>query len=189
MLHGARIGSLIGAIFGLVFFLANAEYLGSPTGNFVEIIGIILFLVTIYFGIFNGRDEVAASPPSRAAMRVYGIAVGIEVVALIGGLALISQVFKAEYLSPMWIGLVVGVHFLPFAKAFGAQVFRLLGVAMIAVALVGALVGTVIDHRLSYWAAIVEGLLLFASVIFGPAYNARHDPEKDAGNNSAAAAG
>lgn len=175
MLHGARIGSLIGAIFGLVFFLANSGPLGSPTANILEIIGIVLFLVTVYFGIFNSRDEIDANPPSRDAMRVYGIAVAIEVVALIGGLALIGLVFHAEYLSPMWSGLVVGVHFLPFAKAFGAAIFEILGVAMIAVAIIGALAGAIIDHRLSYWAAIVEGLLLFAAVIFGPIYNARHN--------------
>src|SRR5918998_123970 len=96
------LGSLIGAVGGLVFVLVNAGGL-----------------------------------PPRESLRPYLVAVGAMAVAIpLGSVALRRLVDRPELTLP-WVVLVVGLHFLPMAAAFGGPVFRTLGLGLALVALLG----------------------------------------------------
>jgi hypothetical protein len=72
--------------------------------------------------------------------RFWLITVG-EVVALFGGGAALNVTGHPGYVIA-WFAAVVGAHFLAFGRYFWVG-FRWLGVAMIAAAIVGAVVGAI----------------------------------------------
>jgi hypothetical protein len=63
-------GSIIGAIAGLVFVLVNAG--AVPASLTWRIVAIVVFAATILFAVVCGT-KVDQVPPSRAALRTYGI--------------------------------------------------------------------------------------------------------------------
>ncbi|MGX6601501.1 hypothetical protein ACWKSP_05100 [Micromonosporaceae bacterium Da 78-11] len=99
-----------------------------------------------------------------AALRRYGIIVGLEFgIAAIGAVALLLA-RQSTYLAP-WICLVVGAHFLPLAPVLENPALVGLGVLLVAV----AVAGVVVHRRTGLPASAVTGagagvsLLAFAS--------------------------
>ncbi|WP_375426642.1 hypothetical protein [uncultured Friedmanniella sp.] len=102
---GQRLGSLIGAIGGLLFVQLNAGGLGRPVGTVVRVAGVAVF--------------------------------------------------------------VVGVHFLPFARAFHVDLFRPLSVALIGIAVGGSVLALPADPRAVPAAAVAAGAVLLAFAVVG----------------------
>lgn len=69
----------------------------------------------------------------------YRVTVVAEVVALIGGNVVLNATGHPRYII-VWVALVVGAHFLAFARLFWAG-FYWIGAALLAAAASGALVG------------------------------------------------
>lgn len=62
----------------------------------------------------------------------------------LGSLVLTRVVGQPALVLP-WVVLVVGAHFLPFAAAFRAGIFRAMAWTLIAIALVGGLATVLVD--------------------------------------------
>ncbi|MDN5762630.1 MAG: hypothetical protein L0H41_09985 [Microlunatus sp.] len=158
------IGSIIGAIGGLVFVLANA---GSVPGSLIwRIAAAVAFGAIIWFVVLRG-PEIDQVPPSRAALRTYGISVVAMGVAIPVGATVINNVFDQPNAVVVWVVFVVGAHFWPFAHTFALPVFRWLSVSLIIVAIIGAVPTLAANSAAAAgWTGIVAGfvLLLFSAV-------------------------
>lgn len=161
-MRGRALGSVVGAVGGLVFVLVNAGALpGAPV---LRVLAAVLFAVVLLLAL---RVRDPGPPPSRQALRVYGFCVLAEVLAIPAGAAVLRALDRPE-LVPVWVVLVLGVHFVPFARAFAAPVFAVLGWALVGVAVVGALVTLATgDGDAAPATASVAGFVLLGFSLYG----------------------
>jgi hypothetical protein len=158
------IGSVIGAVAGLVFVLANAGDL--PAAAVIRIAGLVAFVLVLVLLL---RGPVAEPPrPSPAALRTYGLCVVGEVVAIPVGALVIRALGGPSELVVVWVVFVVGLHFLPFARAFGLPVFDLLAWTLIALAVVGGVLTVTADAVAGRWTAVAAGFVLLGFAAAGP---------------------
>ncbi|MBP2478389.1 uncharacterized membrane protein YhaH (DUF805 family) [Crossiella equi] len=73
--------------------------------------------------------------------KVYGIAVLLMLVGIVGGARVLTGVFALPEAVPAWVLFVVGLHFLPFTRLFGSRRFLVLSVALCLVAVLAAVLG------------------------------------------------
>jgi uncharacterized protein DUF7010 len=165
-LSGAQLGSLIGAIAGLLFILVNAG--GTGAGGPIRAGGVVLFLAALWWGVARVPPSAPASLSERAG-RIYWLSVGAEVVSIPLGAAVINNVLDRPELTVLWVVAVVGVHFLPFSQAFGARMYAWLGTAMILLALAGAIVTVAAgSDSAPSWFAVMAGVVLLGFCVAGP---------------------
>ncbi|WP_344484087.1 hypothetical protein [Glycomyces endophyticus] len=162
---GPKLGSMIGAVGGLVFILVNAGGLPGPLPLIVRIAGVIAFALVLWTVL--RRPGVGGEPPSRSAMRTYWICVAAEVVAIPLGASVINNVFEQPDLTVCWVVLVVGAHFLPFARAFDAPVFTSLGWVLIGLAVAGGALALATGAVAAAATAVLAGAALFLFSAFG----------------------
>jgi hypothetical protein len=167
MLGRRQLGSLIGAIFGLVYLLVNASALPPSTVTPVRVLAAIAFVFVLgAIGRRRGRSERTA----RAGFGPgYWLVVAGEVIALVAGLVVINRAFHAPQASVAWVSLVVGVHFLAFAAVFRERLFSWLGAAIGVCGLVGLGLAAAGAGRslMAILSGIVPGVLLLASAWWG----------------------
>lgn len=160
-MDGRRLGSLIGAVGGLAFVLASAG--GVPGGWWWRALGIAL-AVGVLVAVFVSRAP-APPPPDRRAVRIYGTCVLAMVVAILVGARVLNAVGEPD-LVRLWVVLVVGLHFVPFASAFGQPLFARLGATMVVVAAVAGVASPWVG-----WApqggAVAGGLALLVFALLG----------------------
>lgn len=163
-----EIGSLIGAIGGITFVEVNASSLPGPVRWPVRIVGILGFVAVVWYAVIRPRGRQQPSAPrSPRSIRIYWMCVAAEVAAIPLGSLVITRVFDQPLLTLAWVVLVLGVHFLPFAKAFAAPLFAWLGVALIGVAVVGGVLTVAVDAQARGWMAVVAGFVLLAFSALG----------------------
>jgi hypothetical protein len=117
-------------------------------------------------GAVVGFRAPASTSALRApgAMRRYGIIVGIEFgLAGLGAVGL--GLAGATLFIPVWIGAVVGIHFLPLAGVLRDDWLVPLGIAMCVVAVSGLIAGLVSATPASTVVGIGSGLLLLVAAI------------------------
>jgi hypothetical protein len=69
----------------------------------------------------------------------------------------------------VWVVLVVGVHFLPFANAFHLPVFRWLAASLVVVALIGAVPTLATTSATAPgWTGVAAGFVLLSFSAAGP---------------------
>ncbi|THV41275.1 hypothetical protein [Glycomyces buryatensis] len=164
----AKIGSLIGAIGGLVFILVNAGELPGAIALTLRCIGIAGFAFVVWYTQIRTRGyQSAAEPPTSKAMRVYWICVIAEVLSIPVGAMVINNVIDQPDLTVCWVVLVVGVHFLPFAKAFNAPIFTPLGWTLVGTAVIGGALTLTVAAQAAAWAAVLAGVALLVSSALG----------------------
>lgn len=166
-MNGARLGTLIGSIGGLAFAAGNAGGLPQPLPWLAPAVAVALLVAVLVWRIVSGRLG-DPRPPSEDAFRVYWISVGLMVLSFIVGAQLLMRVFDATYLTPAWVAFAVGAHFVPFARTFGAPVFAVLGVAMMAETVVGGALAVLVDERFAAAAAVAVGLTMLGCMLAGP---------------------
>ena len=170
---GQRLGSFIGAIAGLLFVLLNAGPLGSPASVVLRVVGVAAFVLAVWYAVVRTRSWPPDPHLDTAAVRTYWICVIAETLAIPLGVLVLVRVLDQPDLTPAWVVFVVGAHFLPFARAFGVELFTLLAWALIAVAVIGALV-TALGAPLGAAAAgVLAGFLLLAFAVAGAALRGR----------------
>lgn len=154
----------MGAVGGLVFVLVNAGPLpGAPVLRVLAGRGFAAVVVLV------ARSRVVSPAPSAGAARVYGLSVLAMVLAIIAGANVLTRLLDRSDLVLCWVVLVVGAHFVPFASAFSAPVFTTLGLALVAVGLlggVGVLAGVADAQR---WCGVVAGAVLLGAAAWGVA--------------------
>lgn len=161
---GVRLGSTIGAIGGLLFVVINAGPIGAPAATIVRIVGVVAFCLVLFLIRTRTSGRADGPAPSRAALRTYWMCVAAEVVAIPVG-ALVLRLLHQSVLTLVWVVFVVGVHFLPFARAFGVRLFAALGVGLVVVAVAGAVAALADGAVAVAWTAVAAGavLLMFAA--------------------------
>jgi hypothetical protein len=160
-MDGRRLGSLIGCAGGLAFVLASAG--GVPGSWWWRVLGIAL-AVGVLAAVFVSRAP-APPPPDRRAIRIYGWSVLGMVLAILAGARVLDAIDQPD-LVRLWVVLVVGLHFVPFASAFREPLFARLGATMVAVAVVAGVASPWVE-----WApqggAVAGGLALLTFALLG----------------------
>jgi hypothetical protein len=169
-----RLGLTIGTVFGLIFVLVNAGELPSPWPLVVRACGVLAF-VAVQLALRTAALRTAAlrtAAQRPAAERVngagfnrgFGIVVAIEVIALIGGLQVLSRVFDAPEAGVAWISVVVGLHFVALAVVWGESSLHVLGGALTVCGVAGlVLAGAGADQSaVATVSGVVPGFILLA---------------------------
>lgn len=155
-------GTIVGAAGATVFLLSNRSEL-SPPWPTVIIVGWVLGLLGYIWSVFGARRYFPPrSPVQRRSALVY-LASVLGMIALIqlGRLALAAADHAA--LDPALIVMAVGLHFLPFARAFHAQVFARLGWLLTTLGAAGLLLGWWYPSGAAI-AALAAGLALLITI-------------------------
>ncbi len=156
---------MIGAIGGVLFVVLNAGPLGSPTSTVLRVVGVVAFALVVWFSVLRPASHRPGPSPSRTALRTYGFCVVGEVVAIVLGAQVLVRLLHSPELVLPWVVLVVGVHFVPFARAFRVPLFAVLGWTLIAVAVVGGVLTVALGAAAAVPAAltgVVAGFVLLA---------------------------
>lgn len=170
------IGSIVGATGGLAFVLINAE--AVPASLVWRIVGVVAFAAIAWFVVLRG-PEVDQAPPSRAALRTYGISVAAMVVALLVGARIIGDVLDRPNAVLVWVVFVVGAHFLPFARAFHLPVFQWLAASLVVVSVIGAVPALASNSATAAgWTGVVAGFVLLFFSAVGPRLSQRTQTRK-----------
>ncbi len=161
------LGSLVGAVGGLAFVLGNAGGLPPGWPWPVRLLGGLAFVAVLWFAVVRVWDVRDSTPPAPSALRTYGLSVvGMLLLFPVGNL-LLRAVGRPELTLP-WVVLVVGVHFLPMAWAFRAPVLRAVGLALVGVAVLGAVLVLALGPGWPVSAtAVVAGCTLLAAASAG----------------------
>jgi hypothetical protein len=132
---GAAIGARICLVAGLVWMLWGLGTLPSP---FAVVAAAVMFVVAA-LTFRKLRSAPAAGRPGSGFARSYWAIVGLEVVAIGGGLAIINGALERPEATAGWIALVVGGHFFALARLWPGSRLSVLGV-LVATAGVAGLV-------------------------------------------------
>lgn len=159
---------LIGAVFGLVFVVANAGSLPTAAAVPLRILAIASF-IWLFIALRRSRTP-RADGEGGAAPRMFGrgylLVVAAEVAAALAGILVINLVLHVPQATVAWISLVVGLHFFGLAVVWRMPALRLLAAAMTACGAAG-LVLAACGASLAVIATvggIVPGALLLGSV-------------------------
>lgn len=156
------VAGLVGATFGLVFVLVNAGPLPTPYDVAVRALGVVLY-VGVAVLLVRAGNEAGNGAGNRAgsaevgprAVRTYWTTVALEVVLLLGGATLLGRTGHSG-LSLPWVVCVVGLHFVPFASAFGAPFYLRLAGILVTLGVTGAVLAlSGVDPA---WVSLVSGV-------------------------------
>lgn len=164
-MSGAKVGSLIGAVGGLVFLLSNAGARPAPWSLLLRVLGGVAFLVVVAL-VLRARRIGKGVEPSRQQLRAYGLTVLAEVAAIVLGSRVLVGIFDLPTATLPWVTTVLGAHFLVFARVFDEPVFVWLGAAVTACGIAGlvmALAGSG-QPGIDVVAGIMPGAILLVAV-------------------------
>lgn len=153
---------MIGAVGGLVFVLVNAGPL--PGATLWRVLGVAAFVAAL---VLVARSRVVSPAPSPGALRVYGLSVTAMVLAIVAGANVLTRAVDWPELVLCWVVIVVGAHFVPFARAFSAPVFLMLGWALVVIGISGgaAVLAGLADAE--SWCGVTAGFVLLAAACWG----------------------
>ena len=158
-----RWGALIGVAGGLLFVFSYAPALGTPTSIIAKVAAAGLAVTVLLSHFVRPRSLGPFREPTRAAMLVYVCCVVGELAAIALGSRLLTHLGHDD-LRPALIAGVVGVHFVPFAWAFGERMFTRLGLALILLGLIGIAAGYAGVNHAAQVSAVLSGLVMLALV-------------------------
>jgi hypothetical protein len=158
-----RGGALIGVAGGLVFIFSYAPPLGAAVSVSAQVLGVALALNALFKLYVRPRSLGSLREPSRTALVVYVACVAGELAAIATGSGVLTSLGHGD-LRPALIAGIVGVHFLPFAWAFGEAMFSRLGLALLVLGGTGLTAGYGgITHAVE-GSAVLAGLVMLALV-------------------------
>ncbi len=154
-----RWGSLIGAVGGLVFVGGYSPALGTVVSVAAWVVAVALALAVLFAHYVRPVALGEAARPSPVALAVYGACVVGELVLINIGARVLEASGDGD-LQPALIAAVVGLHFLPFAWAFGERMFFWLGGLVLGVGVAGLLLGALGVTHAADASAVLAGLTL-----------------------------
>jgi hypothetical protein len=158
-----KLGSMIGAVFGLVFVLFNTASLPTGVAVLLRVLGVVAFVAVLVAVRRPGRSMVAR-PAGGGFGKGYWLVVAAEVLAIAIGLAVLNGPLATPQAAVAWISFVVGAHFFALAVVWKQSLFHLLGAALV---LCGAL-GLVLAATGSDMSAIdLVGGVLPGAILLG----------------------
>ncbi|WP_237451270.1 MULTISPECIES: hypothetical protein [Rhodococcus] len=156
-------GALIGAGGASAFMLVNGAALGSPWVWIVAAGWVCAVVVFAWAVLVRPRRFEQLEPPSKQASTIYLVSVVAMIVLIVGGARLLASFDRSE-LTVAWVVCVVGAHFVPFARAFGRAMFRVMGWGMLVIGIVG-LAGGFAASAVAAVAGVAAGLWMFAVMV------------------------
>ena len=164
LLDPRRWGGLVGLVGGLVFVLSYSAPLGSLLSITARGTGLLLALVAMVLLFVRPVALGPLARPRPLALLVYLACVAGEVVLIGIGSRVLNDAGAGD-LRPALIAAVVGLHFLPFAWAFGERMFYLLGSIVAALGGAGLAVGALGVARAAEVAAVLAGLAMLVILV------------------------
>ena len=169
---GQRLGSMVGATFGLIYVLINAGELPLALRLPLRLAGAVAFLaVLVAVCRIRGVAPTDGAVAGRAGGfgRSYWLVVAAEAAALWAGLAVLNGPLHAPHAGVAWVSTVVGAHFFAIAVVFGQRFFHVIGAAIMACGVVGLLLvaGDAGVRLVATVSGIIPGALLLASGWWG----------------------
>jgi len=163
----SALGSLVGGLGGLAFVLGNAGGLPAGWPWPVRALGVLVYLLVLWFAVVRVWHVSDPVPPAPHALRTYAISVVAMLLLFPLGSLLLRRVGYPQLTLP-WVVLVVGAHFLPMARAFRAPVLRAVGLALGGVAVLGAVLVLTLGPGWPVSAtAVAAGFTLLAAASVG----------------------
>ena len=164
-----KIGSIIGAVFGLVFVFVNSDTFPTILTVGLRVVAVVA-LVAVLLAVWRVPPAPAPEGGGRDGFgRGYWVVVAVEVVAIFGGLAIINGPLDAPQAAVAWISTVVGLHFVALALVWKLRFFTGLGVALTALgvlALILAAAGAA-ESSIDAIGAVLPGFLLLGFALWG----------------------
>jgi hypothetical protein len=176
---GQSVGSLVAAVFGLVYVVVNTGPLPAWAATPLRALG-VLASVAVVAGAYRAArtHPVATAGRGRGFGTAYWLVVAAEAVALLAGVRVLSGPLDTPHAGVAWVSFVVGVHFFALAVVFRDSFFHWLGAAITACGSVGlglAVAGTG-EEPIAVVAGVVPGVLLLASGWWGTRRTLRPRP-------------
>jgi hypothetical protein len=165
-LRGALVAISIEGIFGALWALWGSSVLPAPYSVIVALIGVVAGLWLMVGSIRIVRtltDEPA--PGSMVTNWRYRLIVVAEALLIVVGAVVLNLTRNGQYLAP-WAALVVGLHFLLFARIFSPR-FALLGWPLVGAAVLGTVLGLVFGGR---EVVVATTALISSAVLLGTGY-------------------
>lgn len=151
---GQRIGSVIAAVFGLIYVLVNAGRLPAAWALTLRVLAAAAFIVVVV-AVF--RSPEPGRRDGTAFGRTYWLVVAAEFIALFVGVRLISGPLNTPDADVPWVSLMVGLHFFALAVVFGERFFHWLGGVITTCGVVGIVLAA--THAAVPAIALVSGVL------------------------------
>jgi hypothetical protein len=162
-----KLGSLIGAVFGVVFVMVNAGTLPTGIGSVLRVLGVVAFLLVL---VGLRRHSVAVARPAGVGLgRGYWLVVAAEVATIVVGVRLLAGPLNTPDAGAAWVAVVVGLHFNALAVVWAQRFFHLLGASIAlcgAVAVALAFAGFP-KAAISTMGGVLPGALLLAFALRG----------------------
>lgn len=179
-MRGQNLGSLIAAVFGLIYVLVNSGQL--PT---VAAVPLRVLAALAFFGVLvlirrsrpvpDPGSGTQAEPGGPVFGAKYWLIVAIEVAALAAGLAGLNGPLDAPQAGVAWVSVVVGLHFFPLGALFREPFFYWLAAAITVCGVAGLVMAAIgaAEAPIAVVSGVVPGALLLAAGLWG----ARRNPE------------
>jgi hypothetical protein len=137
VIKGRAIGALFMAGFGALWMVIGLKFLQRLNSRS----GLLVLIVTavIAFGAIRDlrrantlpQETTHATPAEVAAINhKFRVVLGIELLAIAAVVILFNLLRRPTFILPA-VAVIVGLHFIPLAGIFGAQIFYSTGMAMV----------------------------------------------------------
>ena len=165
--HPYVIGSMVGAVGATVFVLVNRGLLPDPWPLVALVAWVLALGAYVWRVLLSPADSLpAGEQPHPRGWLIYLASVAGMILAIQVGRLLLAGADR-EGLGPALIAAAVGLHFLPFATAFRAPLFRTLGLLVGGLGLVGLAVGWFAGDTVAAAAAVLSGLVMLVTMTLG----------------------
>jgi hypothetical protein len=147
-----------------VFVLVNRDALSRPW----PVVSLVAWVVALALYLWSAFVAVRVFPPLPGPRRGAGLVYVAGVLGMLGVIVAGSQLLRSQgqlELQPAVVVLAVGLHFLPFAWAFRAPVFALLGSLLAGLGVAGLILGWAWDPSAASVVAVLAGLGMLAVLV------------------------
>ena len=156
-------GSLIGAIGASVFMFGSRGAMTEPWPSATLGLWVVAILTYTWAVFVRSRTfPMPQGPRSRAGLIYLASVVGM-LLTIAGGSAILRGLGHRDIVVAL-VAIAVGLHFLPFASAFRAPVFAVLGTVVAGIGLAGLVIGW-FAPTVAVVAAVAAGLSMLAIMI------------------------
>ncbi len=126
--------------YGAAWWIAGLRGAGYGSG-LTDAVGLLLFVLLVGLAWRRQRDESPERRRERAQRgHIIGIVTGIQGVLILAAVYVLGDAGRLDLLAPV-VAIVVGLHFLAFARLFPAVLYYLTSVLLVSLGVVGFSIG------------------------------------------------
>ncbi|MEU4224822.1 hypothetical protein AB0F17_11050 [Nonomuraea sp. NPDC026600] len=151
-------GLLVGAVFGAVFVVVNAQSpLNTLTANLLRVIACLAAASVVAMWFITARKERSDAGPRRNMFgRGYLVVVAAEALLLFGGIRVLAAWERPEQTNVAWVAFVVGVHFIALAPIWKDWGIAVPGVVLTLLGTTGLVLASTAAVA---WVPLISGVL------------------------------